>query len=188
MKAIEFGEERLSDIEGLARELWQDERDPRSSAYVRVLERPPVHWGRVFAWTVLPFVFTAALLGLAYSLGLSEKACLVFGAVLLALYGLACLKRGIIGAIRIYQRYAPACLRNKCRFSAKEGPRYLTCEPHLTLFAGREALDREEARLDGRFLYPDPKAAYRAAVDALKEILLKTHFAEEKGEPGVWTR
>lgn len=63
MKAIEFGEERLSDIEGLARELWQDERDPRSSAYVRVLERPPVHWGRVFAWTVLPFVFTAALLG-----------------------------------------------------------------------------------------------------------------------------
>lgn len=74
------------------------------------------------------------------------------------------------------------------RFSAKEGPRYLTCEPHLTLFAGREALDREEARLDGRFLYPDPKAAYRAAVDALKEILLKTHFAEEKGEPGVWTR
>lgn len=116
MKAIEFGEERLTDIEGLARELWQDERDPRSSAYVRVLERPPVHWGRVFAWTVLPFVFTAALLGLAYSLGLSEKACLVFGAVLLALYGLACLKRGIIGAIRIYQRYAPACLRNKCRF------------------------------------------------------------------------
>lgn len=37
MKAIEFGEERLTDIEGLARELWQDERDPRSSAYVRVL-------------------------------------------------------------------------------------------------------------------------------------------------------
>ena len=64
MKAIEFGEERLSDIEGIARELWQDERDPRSSAYVRVLERPPVHWGRVCAWTVLPFVFTAALLGL----------------------------------------------------------------------------------------------------------------------------
>ena len=49
MKAIEFGEERLTDIEGLARELWQDERDPRSSAYVRVLERPPVHWGRVCA-------------------------------------------------------------------------------------------------------------------------------------------
>ncbi len=96
MKAIEFGEERLTDIEGLAQELWQDERDPRSSAYVRVLERPPVHWGRVCAWTVLPFVFTAALLGLADSLGLSEKACLVLGAVLLALYGLACLKRGII--------------------------------------------------------------------------------------------
>lgn len=73
MKAIEFGEERLTDIEGLARELWQDERDPRSSAYVRVLERPPVHWGRVCAWTVLPFVFTAALLGLAYSWGFLRK-------------------------------------------------------------------------------------------------------------------
>ena len=36
LKAIEFGEERLIDIEGIARELWQDDRDPRIIDYVRL--------------------------------------------------------------------------------------------------------------------------------------------------------
>lgn len=116
MKSIEFEEERLGDLEGLARQLWEDETDPRSAAYVRRLERPPVHWGRVLAWILGPLALVGALLALAHSLGLSWRGCVLLGAALLAAYALVCLKRGIIGAIRIYQRYAPASLRNKCRF------------------------------------------------------------------------
>lgn len=46
MKAIEFGEERLTDIEGLARELWQDERDPRQQRLCPRLRAAPGSLGK----------------------------------------------------------------------------------------------------------------------------------------------
>lgn len=74
------------------------------------------------------------------------------------------------------------------KFSAKEGLRYLTCEPHLTLFEGMKSLEQGEVQAGGRFVYPSAKDAYGAAVDALKEILIKCSFDETKGEQGTWIR
>lgn len=116
MKTIEFGEDRLDDLDSLVREMWEDEGDPRSTSYVRRLERPHIHWDRVCAWTLTPLVLLAVLVGLARSLGFPWSVCLLGGLALGMVYILVCLKRGIIGIIRIYQRYAPESLRNKCRF------------------------------------------------------------------------
>ncbi len=47
----------------------------------------------------------------------------------------------------------------------------LTVEPHLTVFEGFEKLEGEQRSKLGRFVYPDSRAAFSAAVDALKEII-----------------
>ena len=62
----------------------------------------------------------------------------------------------------------------------------LTLEPHLRVFDGLKALQAEE--LTHHYSYPDASAAFRAAADALKEILTRLNFHESKGEIGVWTR
>lgn len=62
----------------------------------------------------------------------------------------------------------------------------LTLEPHLTVFDGLKSLQAET--LTHRYAYPDASAAFRAAADALKEILTGLGFKQSKGEIGVWTR
>ncbi len=55
---------------------------------------------------------------------------------------------------------------------AAQGGNALTLEPHLTVFDGLKALEREgEASLIGKYQYPDANTAFDAAVAALKAIL-----------------
>ncbi len=53
-----------------------------------------------------------------------------------------------------------------------QGGSVLTLEPHLSVFDGLKALEREgeETRIDN-YAYPSPEAAFDAAADALKGIL-----------------
>ncbi len=46
----------------------------------------------------------------------------------------------------------------------------LTVEPHLTVFSGFDKLERGEAA-ERKYCYPDPRTAFGAAVDALKEVM-----------------
>lgn len=62
----------------------------------------------------------------------------------------------------------------------------LTMEPHLTVFDGLKGLQDEE--LKHHYSYPDAVTAFKAACDALKELLTQLNFIESKGETGVWTR
>ena len=62
----------------------------------------------------------------------------------------------------------------------------LTLEPHLTVFDGLKGLQAEE--LKHRYAYPDAKTAFKAAADALKELLAQMNFCESKGDTGVWIR
>jgi sugar phosphate isomerase/epimerase len=64
------------------------------------------------------------------------------------------------------------------------GALHLTVEPHLTIFEGLSALQSET--LNHRFHYPDSRAAFRAAVGALKNLLTQQGYKEE--EHGLWTR
>lgn len=96
--------------------LSDDTLDPRSPNYQRTLIRPVIRWERII-------LFSAALIGgtcgmyfllRLFSMPPATALCL---SLISALSVIACyLKRILICLVRIYQRYAPATIRNKCRF------------------------------------------------------------------------
>ena len=47
----------------------------------------------------------------------------------------------------------------------------LTIEPHLTIFKGLEGLEKEKRSTVGTYSYPDSFTAFKAAADALKELI-----------------
>ncbi len=70
------------------------------------------------------------------------------------------------------------------QFLAFKDDAVLTVEPHLAVFDGLQNLQHEEIKR--HYSYPDKKTAFKAACDALKEILTNLGFAEEK--PGIWAK
>ena len=60
----------------------------------------------------------------------------------------------------------------------------LTVEPHLTVFDGLKNLQDEEVK--HAYTYPDSRAAFAAACDAIKGILAEQGFSTEK--TGVWEK
>ena len=117
MKEIIFTEEQLHNLNEIGKDLFNDEQDPRSTAYIRKLKRPKISVFRVILFYILfpALVLTALIVVLKY-LGLSTTTIVVFVAIILLAYILLTTKRMFICAIKIYQRYAPDSLRNKCRF------------------------------------------------------------------------
>lgn len=113
---VEFGEDQLENLNGIAAKLFEDATDPRSYAYKRILLRPKIHWGRIVRNMVLYLLIVLGVhAGLLY-LGKSwELSILGTTGIALAIL-LFCAKKIMICMIQIYQRYAPASVRNKCRF------------------------------------------------------------------------
>ncbi len=59
-----------------------------------------------------------------------------------------------------------------------------TIEPHLHVFEGYNSIDKKE--LTNKFEYPDQPTAFKAAIDAFKNILKNNGFSE--GYKGIWTK
>lgn len=117
MKEIIFTEKQLHDLDEIGKGLFSDEQDPRSSAYIRKLKRPKISLLKILSLFIFfPAVVLAAIIVLLIHLGLSETATLVIAAGILLAYILLTTKRLFINVIKLYQRYAPDSLRNKCRF------------------------------------------------------------------------
>lgn len=117
MKEVFLTEEQLQNLDEIAKEIFNDERDPRSLAYVRKLKRPKVSLVKILLLFVfLPAVTLAVLIVSLLHFGLPKPTILFIAAILLTAYILLAAKRMFINAIKLYQRYAPASLRNKCRF------------------------------------------------------------------------
>ena len=116
MKSIEFSEDQLGNLEELGKQLFGDENDPRSMFYKRVLNRPRISWLRIAAFVLLPVLLLAALGIFACHMGAPTGVCWWVGIGVYLLYCIVMVKPAILCGIRIYQRYAPASLRNKCRF------------------------------------------------------------------------
>lgn len=117
MKEIVFTEEQLQNLGEIGKELFNDEQDPRSTAYIRKLKRPKVSLIKILLLFIfLPAVVLAALIVLLIHYGLPETTTVVIAAVILLAYILLTTKRMFINVIKLYQRYAPDSLRNKCRF------------------------------------------------------------------------
>ncbi len=116
MEGIEFEEGQRPDIDTLRRQLFGNEADPTSFGYKRIHIRPTVHWLKILANCLIP-LGVLALLGWWLTLW-GVGAGWAVGVCLVVLLGY-CLLRGkdiAICMVRIYQRYAPESLRNKCRF------------------------------------------------------------------------
>lgn len=117
MKEIVFTEEQLQNLGEIGKDLFNDEQDPRSTAYIRKLKRPKVSLIKILLLFIfLPAVVLAALIVLLIHYGLPETTTVVIAAVILLAYILLTAKRMFINVIKLYQRYAPDSLRNKCRF------------------------------------------------------------------------
>ena len=116
MKSVEFSEEQLKNLNEIGQALFEDENDPRSNAYARVLIRPKINWLIIACWTILPVLVLICL-----GWFLVRCACPIWCSVLIPvilwiIFAMIFVKRCVICLVRIYQRYAPASIREKCRF------------------------------------------------------------------------
>lgn len=116
MKTIEFSEEQLEDLSTIGQALFMDEQDPRSMHYVRRLVRPKVHWLRIGLCISVPLAVMTAFGFWLHGRGFGPWMCALTPLGLGFCYFLAMLKPATLCLIRIYQRYAPDALRNRCRF------------------------------------------------------------------------
>lgn len=117
MKEIIFTKEQLHNLDEIGKGLFSDEQDPRSSSYIRKLKRPKVSLIKILLLFIfLPAVILAAIIVLLIKLGLPETTTFLIAAVILLAYIFLTTKRMFINVIKLYQRYAPDSLRNKCRF------------------------------------------------------------------------
>ena len=109
MKEIEISEDQIGNLDALGAMLFASEI-PGEPGYRRTLVRPRINWPRVLSYCLLPVGCGVALfLALPSGWRLAALA-------LPILFWLLTMKQGIIGGIRLYQRLAPASLRNSCRF------------------------------------------------------------------------
>ncbi len=116
MKSVEFGEEMLSDKDALASRLFYDENDPRSTAYKREIIRPAINWWLITINVAIPLALSSAICFMLLYLRLPPAVCVRISLAVLAVYILIAIKPLTICLIKIYQRYAPEGIRNKCRF------------------------------------------------------------------------
>lgn len=116
MKSVEFDEEHLLSRSELITTLFEDENDPRSNAYKRVLYRPQIRWIRIAAYLLIPIAVLIGLRTLLVHLGLSAWLVTLVIMMSIMAYIIIMSKRTVICAVRIYQRFAPDAVRNRCRF------------------------------------------------------------------------
>ena len=105
-----------AEIDRVAKIMLGDSDDPTSYNYKRILNRPLIHWGAIVLYCVLTL---GGIISLAFILKeLSVSAQITKWICAATFVGIVAinLKRILICLVQIYQRYAPASIRNKCRF------------------------------------------------------------------------
>lgn len=116
MKQVEFDESGLGNLDSIAKQLFSDEDDPASWNYKRVLNRPEIKWTKVLFFLFLPFVIILTLYFVLNYFEAARSYSYLVCAIVFVLYWLLISKKAVICVIRIYQRFAPDRIREKCRF------------------------------------------------------------------------
>ena len=117
MNEIHFNEEQLRSIAAVGSALFDDDpSDPRSWNYERKLIRPAIRWWKIILFSTAFIGVVACLYSLLTALKLPSYASVLICSVIAVVILLIHLKRIFICIVRIYQRFAPASIRNKCRF------------------------------------------------------------------------
>ncbi len=157
MKEFEFSADQLPDLEALRKAMFEDENDPRSNNYKRKLNRPKINWLRIILSVFLPPVLLFLISWLLISNGINPLICIAASLLILLVYTAVRLKTAIICAVRIYQRYAPDSIRNKCRFEPSCSEYMILALEKYGLFKGlAKGFDRMKRCnvSDGGFDYP----------------------------------
>lgn len=116
MKEVFFSEEQLHHLDEIGKDLFDDRQDPRSSVYIRTLNRPQINWIKVVLGFIIPLIAETVLAIVFIRMELPTIMSAIILVALLLVYIILMIKRALICAIKIYQRYAPDSIRNKCRF------------------------------------------------------------------------
>lgn len=113
MKEIYITEEELSKLKEIGQRLFSNEDEPQSSSYKRVLVRPKINYLAIVLYILVPIVG-----GAIYLHFIKTRTAVNIWTVVIALlvYVMMTMKRAIICCIKLYQRFAPTHIRNKCRF------------------------------------------------------------------------
>lgn len=116
MDQKEYDENLAAEIDRVAKIMLGDSDDPTSYNYKRRLNRPLVRWGAIVLYCVLTLGSIVVLAFVLTQLSV-DKQIIVWCYIILLVSVIAInLKRILICLVRIYQRYAPDSIRNKCRF------------------------------------------------------------------------
>jgi len=116
LKSIEFSEDQFKDLQKVAEELFGESDDPRSYAYKRICVRPKVNWWIIVLNCICPLATLGGMYALFTFWGIRSQVAISVVLLCFISYLLVNAKKIIICFIRIYQRYAPDSVRNKCRF------------------------------------------------------------------------
>ena len=113
MKEIYITEEELSNLKEVGQRLFSNDDEPQSSSYKRVLVRPKINYLAIVLYILVPIA-----VGAIYLHFIKTRSAINIWTVVIALfvYVLMTMKRAIICCIKLYQRFAPDHIRNKCRF------------------------------------------------------------------------
>lgn len=116
MRSIQFNEDQLCDVSKLAQSLFQDESDPRSNSYKRILVRPKINWLLFGVWLVCPFILFLVACSLSKLFHYDQDYNLLIITLLIVAYLCCTAKRITVFIIKVYQRFAPDSIRLKCRY------------------------------------------------------------------------
>ena len=116
MHSVQFNEEQLGDIQQLLQSCFEDENDPRSNSYQRILSRPKINWFHLLLWIAVPLTVVLTVCFAPIKLFGSRKYVLFLAAVLIIVFELCTVKKAAIFVVKVYQRLAPDSIRMKCRF------------------------------------------------------------------------
>ena len=123
VKTVIYDENTRPDTQELIDALFNDENDPRSNNYQRIIYRPKVKWRTIaflFALWIAAITVTVIVLRVINC----DMKWIVSAAIFVAvIYIIIFAKKIVITGVRIYQRYAPDTVRNKCRFEPSSAPR-----------------------------------------------------------------
>ncbi len=115
-RSMEITADQLKDLSSVAAQLFGDANDPCSTAYVRHLERPRLRPLRIALFSIVPIIACVLIAIGLMQLGVSVGGSVAIACGIFLIYGIAIAKRAAICLVRIYQRFAPDRVRNKCRF------------------------------------------------------------------------
>ncbi len=116
MKEIYITEEELSNLKEVGQRLFTSEDEPQSCSYKRALVRPKINYLTIVLYILIPIAVGTIYVHLIQSRSVLSVWTILLLVIALFVYVLITMKRAIICCIKIYQRFAPTHIRNKCRF------------------------------------------------------------------------